>query len=184
MAETTTVARPYARAAFEHAKGKKSGLKKWSELLTVLATVVHDTAMQAAISSPALSFEDKAGLVLDVCRATVGDKAVSEDFVNFVRLLAENRRLETVTEIAALYEMLKAEAEKSIKAEVRSAFELDDAQKAKIAEALKQRLQRDVDVDVVVDESLLGGAIIRAGDVVIDGSARGQLAKFATALRQ
>lgn len=184
MAETTTVARPYARAAFEHAQATKGGLKKWSEVLATAAAVAGDPVMQNAFADPAMTAADRADVFLDVVRSAAGDKAVSGEFGNFVRLLAENRRLALLPEIVAMFETLKAEAEKSIHAEVISAFEIGDEQKARIAAALKQRLQREVELDVTVDESLIGGAIIRAGDVVIDGSARGQLANFATALRQ
>ncbi len=184
MAETTTVARPYARAAFEHAQARKGGLKKWSEVLAAAAAVAADPAMQNAFADPALTVPERADVFLDVVRSVAGDKAVSEAFGNFVRLLAENRRLVLLPDIVAMFEALKAEAEKSIRAEVVSAFPIGDEQKTRLAAALKQRLQREIELEVTVDESLIGGAIIRAGDVVIDGSARGQLANFATALRQ
>lgn len=184
MAETTTVARPYARAAFEYAQSKKGGLKKWSEALSAAATIASDAGMQALLASPTLSAADKTTLLVDLCRAAAGDKAISDEFCNFVRLLADNGRLRSLVDIAALYEVFRSEAEKTIHAEIISAFEVDDEQKARIVTALKKRFNRDVALECRVDQSLIGGAVIRAGDVVIDGSVGGQLAKFATALRQ
>ena len=93
MAETTTVARPYARAAFEHAQAKKGGLKKWSKVLAAAAAVAADPAMQNAFADPALMVAERADVFLDVVRSAAGDKPVAEEFGNFVRLLAENRRL-------------------------------------------------------------------------------------------
>ncbi len=184
MAEMTTVARPYARAAFEYAQAEQGGLKTWSELLAAASNVAADASVQALIGSPSLSAADKAALVLEVSGEAAARAAGAENFGNFVRLLAENNRLAALSEIAALFEALKAEAERTLHAEVISAFEVTEPQREKLAAALKQRFDRDVVLECRVDESLIGGAIIRAGDVVIDGSARGGLAELATALRQ
>jgi len=183
MAETTTVARPYARAAFEYAQASEGGLKAWSELLTAAAAVAAEPAMQNAFADPAFSIDERMGLILDIVRAATGDRAGGEEFGNFIRLLAESRRLALLPEIAAMFEVLRTQAERSIRAELITAFPIDDAQQARIAQALSNRYQREVELEVVVDEDLIGGAIIRAGDEVIDGSARGHLANFAAALR-
>lgn len=179
MAETTTVARPYARAAFEYANAKKGGLKRWSEMLELAASLVSDTSMRIHLASPGYSAEQKAGVILDIC----GEK-LTKAGSNFIRLLAEKNRLPLLPEIASLFEELRAEAEKTLEAEMISALPVDEAQREQIARALSARLQRDVVLNCVVDESLLGGAIIRAGDLVIDGSAQGKLAQLAAALRQ
>lgn len=178
MAEMTTVARPYARAAFEHAQAGKA-LKEWSDALQLAAAVVTDESMQAYLASPDVNADEKGQTVLEVCGDTLAD-----DSRNFIKLLAENRRLTLIPEIQVVYEELRAEAEKTLEADVITAFELSDEQTALLADALKQRLDRDVVVNCVVDENLIGGAVVRAGDLVIDGSALGKLEKLATSLRQ
>jgi F-type H+-transporting ATPase subunit delta len=184
MAETTTVARPYARAAFELAQAKKGGLKRWSDTLRIAAVVAADENMRLALASPRLSTEEKADLFLGICAAINDGKDVFKDGRNFIKLLAENHRLYTIPEIATIFEELRKEAEKSVQAQIISAYPITDAQRNSIAKGLKAKLNRDVVLECAVDESLISGAIIRAGDLVIDGSARGQLAKLATTLRQ
>lgn len=179
MAETITIARPYGRAAFEYAQARKGGLKKWSEMLHMAAAVVQDPTMQAILDDPARSSDEKAGQLLEVC----GD-ALTRAGANFIKLLAENRRLGLLPDILEVYEELRAEAEKTVDAEMVSAFPVDDAQLQQISQALSNRLQREVNLSCTVDENLIGGAIIRAGDLIIDGSAQGALDKLATALRQ
>lgn len=179
MAETITIARPYGRAAFEYAQARKGGLKKWSDMLATATAVTQDPTMQAILDDPDRSSEQKAGIILEICGDTL-TKAGS----NFVKLLAENRRLGLLPDILAVYEELRAEAEKTVEAEMVSAFPVDDAQLQTIAQALSNRLQREVNLSCTIDEELIGGAIIRAGDLIIDGSARGSLEKLATALRQ
>ncbi len=183
MAETTTVARPYARAAFEQARSQEGGLKQWSGMLQALAAVARDPLMQSALADPKLGADQKARLLLDIC-AEIPDVDIAQEGHNFVKVLAENRRLAALPNIAILFEELRSEAEKAVHVNVISAHPLGNEQRDKIAAKLRQKLQCDeIDLEVTVDESLLGGAIIRAGDLVIDGSARGQLAKLATALR-
>ena len=184
MAERTTVARPYAKAVFEQAQAKKGGLKQWSELLQVAALVATDESIRPVLASPRLSAEEKADLLLDICSEVYGNKNIWKQAGNFIKLLAENHRLNAIPEIMVIFERLRAEAEQTLHAELISAFEVSDEQRDRIAARLKEKLKRDIELEVSVDESLMGGAIIRAGDLVIDGSARGQLARLATALRQ
>lgn len=179
MAELTTIARPYARAAFEAASAEDGGLARWSEMLQLAAAIASDPAMQDVLAGPALDSQHKAGLFLELC----GDQ-LSPEGSNFIRLLAENNRLAVLPDIAAVFEELRAEAEQTVEAELVSAFEVSDAQRDQIAAALSKRLGREVVLNCTVDDSLLGGAIIRTGDLVIDGSAQGKLAKLAVALRQ
>ena len=179
MAELTTVARPYARAAFEYANARRGGLKRWSEMLMQSAQVVEERSMRLLLASPAHSAEEKAELLLDIC-----GKDFTKAGNNFIKLLAENQRLNLLPEISRVFEALRAEAEKTIEAEMISAFPVDDAERDDIAAALGKKLNRDVVLNCTVDESMLGGAIIRAGDLVIDGSVRGKLTKLAAALRQ
>ncbi|WP_297809285.1 F0F1 ATP synthase subunit delta [uncultured Methylophaga sp.] len=176
MAEAITIARPYANAVFSLAQ-EKGELKAWSDLLAVLAQCVSEPEMQSIITSPAVSDEQ----VVDVLADIAGD-SMTTDAKHFLALLAENDRLLLMTEITVLFEALRAEAEKQMTADVISARELSPEQADKISAALKQRLGRDITLNTSIDESLLGGAIIRAGDLVIDGSALGKLNRLANAI--
>ncbi len=176
MAELTTVARPYAQAVFERAQAT-GRFADWSDELHFAAAVATDSQMENMIESTRLTKVELADLFIGVCAEQLGEEAR-----NLVRLLAENRRLVLLPEIAAVYEVLRAEAESTVEAEMVSAYPLEDAQRARIAEALKTRLGRNVTLSATVDESLIGGAIIRAGDLVIDGSVRGKLGRLASAL--
>lgn len=177
MAETTTIARPYARAAFAAASDEEDGLAKWSQMLQFAAGVADDPQMQAILADPEHDDAVKAGLILDISSAQLSGAGS-----NFIKLLAENQRLDILPEIAAVYEELRAEAEKTVEAEMVSAFAVSDEQREKIAAALSRRLEREVVLKVTVDEALIGGAVIRAGDLVIDGSAHAKLAKLSAQL--
>jgi F-type H+-transporting ATPase subunit delta len=161
MAEKTTIARPYAQAIFDIAK-EQGALKEWSAMLDLAANVAADPTMQALIDSPRHTDAQVVELFLNVC----GDK-LSDVGKSMIRVLGENKRLE---------------AEKTIEAEVESATTLTDAQLAAISAALKARLGREVSFKCSINESLLGGAIIRAGDLVIDGSVVGKLTKLQSTL--
>ena len=176
MAEKSTIARPYAQAAFDLAQ-QKGELKAWSDMLSTLAIVVGDEQMKNLIGNPLVGKDALVDLVLKVC----GD-ALNQEGQNFVRILADNKRLDVVAEIASLYEAHRAEAESTVEAEVITAFPLNDTQKDSLVSALKQKLGREVSLAVQTDESLIGGAIVRAGDMVIDGSVTGHLDKLAQAL--
>ncbi len=176
MAELTTIARPYAQAIFALAK-EQSDLKGWSAMLQNAALVAADPEMIKLIDSPRLEKADLAQLFVDVCGSTLNDFGK-----NMVHVLADNDRLALLPEIAALYEVERASAEGTVQAEVVSATPLSEAQKQGIAGALTKRLGRDVVLDCKVDETLLGGAIIRAGDMVIDGSVVTKLSKLGSTL--
>ena len=176
MAEKSTIARPYAEAVFALAK-EQSQLKQWSDTLNAAAIVTTNADMQAMISNTNVDKAQLANLILDVC----GSKFSAEG-KNLVKLLAENRRLPMLDEIAAQYEELRAEEEKTIDAEVVAPFEVSAAQQKQIAEKLKARLGREVTLSCRVDPTLLGGAIIKAGDLVIDGSTKGQIQKLSIEL--
>ena len=176
MAEKSTVARPYALAAFELAR-EKDELAKWTEMLQFAALVASDETMQQYIGNPHVTRETLSKLFINVCSDQLTDLGK-----NFIKVLIDNHRLDVLPEIAMLYEQHRAEAERTIDAEVISAFPLSDAQQAMLADKLKQRLGRSVNLIAKVDANLLGGAIVRAGDLVIDGSVNGQIDKLAQAL--
>jgi len=176
MAEKSTIARPYAEAVFQLADAG-SQLKEWSALLQTVTLIAADADMQSIIGNTSVNKEQLAQLMIDVA----GD-VMTEQGKNLIKLLAENRRLDVVAEITEQFETLKATAEKTVEAEVISALEISAAQQSLIAEKLKARLGREVSLTCSVDESLMGGAIIKAGDMVIDGSVSGQLNKLSVEL--
>ncbi len=178
----TTIARPYARAAFEDAYASGE-LQRWSDLLQAATIVAAEPSMRGLLVTPQLSYQQKAELLLDIC-SEVCTAGIPEAGRHFITLLAENHRLTVLPYIVILFEKRRAEAEKTVQAELVSAFPVTDAQRDQIAAGLQARLKRTILLDCQVDESLIGGAIIRAGDLVIDGSVRGQLQKLATALHQ
>ncbi len=176
MAEKSTLARPYAQAIFELAQSQRV-LPAWSEHLQRLALAVNDLNVRRLIVSPRVTDDQRVAIIAEVAGNRPGDKVVG-----LLRVLARNRRLGVLPEIAALYEKLRAEAERSLEAEVVSAFDITEEQKRQLAAALKKRLDREVSLTCRTDASLIGGAIVRAGDLVIDGSVTGKLGKLAVAL--
>ncbi len=180
MAEKSTIARPYAEAVFETAQASGQ-LKEWSALLQTVALITADADMQNIIGNTSVNKEQLAQLIIDVADSGK-ENVMTDQGRNLVRLLTENRRLDVVAEICEQFETLKAEAEKTVEAEIISAQEVSAAQQALIADKLKARLGREVSLKCTVDESLMGGAIIKAGDMVIDGSVSGQLNKLSVEL--
>ncbi|MBT8116658.1 MAG: F0F1 ATP synthase subunit delta [Gammaproteobacteria bacterium] len=176
MAEALTIARPYAQAAFKFAS-EQNKLKEWSDMLGLLAAVADDSSMRELIDSPHLTEQQLASLFINI-----GGERLDGKCANFVRVLAANRRLGLLPEIATLFEVQRSEAEGTVKAELVSAFPATEAQQAGVIDSLRRRLGRDVTLTCTTDASLLGGAIIRAGDLVIDGSVRGKLDRLGTAL--
>jgi F-type H+-transporting ATPase subunit delta len=176
MAEKSTIARPYAEAVFQTAEAAGQ-LQQWSDMLQTVAVIAADADMQAVIGNTSVNKAQLAQLIIDVA----GD-VMTEQGNNLIKLLAENRRLDVVAEIAEQFETLKAEAEKTVEAEMVSALEVSAEQQSMIADKLKARLGRAVSLTCRVDESLMGGAIIKAGDMVIDGSVSGQLNKLSVEL--
>lgn len=177
MAELTTLARPYAKAAFEHAQANQQ-MAQWSDMLALAAAVSQDDTVQRMLKAPRLTSTEKAATFIEVC----GD-ALNAQVRNFIQVLAENERLLLLPEIAALFELYKSEREKSVDVEVTSAFALSAEQQDKLAKVLSARLSREVRLHAAEDPALIGGVVIRAGDLVIDGSVRGKIAKLAEALK-
>jgi len=176
MSEAITTARPYAQAAFDEAQ-KQADLKGWAAALLAGAEAVSNPEVAMLIRNPRATPKQVEGVMCALCGVKAGS---TQD--NFIRLLAENRRLAVLPEIAALYEALRAEAEKALEVTVASAFDLNDAQKQKITDALTKRMNRKITLKCETDKLLVGGAVIRAGDQVIDGSVRARLGEMANAL--
>jgi len=176
MAEPATLARPYARAAFDLAWEEKK-LGEWSALLSGLADAVRDPRVSQWIGHPAIG----RGQLADVLIAAYGTQ-LSEHAKNLLKLLAEYHRLKLVPAIAEQFELLKAEAEKKVDVEVTSAVPVDAAQQKALADAIRKRVARDVDIEWKTDPELLAGARVRAGDLVIDHTLVGDLEQLRTAL--
>ena len=176
MAELRTLARPYAKAAFSVAR-EQDQLAEWYRVLTIAGQITAIKDIRQLLSNPGLEEQKKADMILEVAEA--GD---SEQVRNFFSVLAENRRLALLTEISALFNMYRADLERTVDIEVTAAFELTDEQQQKLAQALSKKLDRQVSLAALLDKSLIGGVIIRTGDMVIDASVRGKLTKLADAL--
>jgi F-type H+-transporting ATPase subunit delta len=177
MAEPSTVARPYAEAAFKLAD-EAGALGKWAEMLGMLAQVAQDPRVQAAVADPNLSDAQAAGLFIGILAGRLNAEAE-----NFVRVLAQNGRLGLLAEIHAQFLALKNEREGVLEAEVYSAFELSQAQVAELVQRLEKKTGRQVKAKVEIDKNLIAGVRIVLGDKVIDGSARAQLGALETALK-
>lgn len=173
MADKSTVARPYAKAAFEEARDR-NGLGPWSDALRTAATVIGDSRVHSLLGNPHVTPAELADLVSEIAGPKLG-----EEGRNFIRTLADNRRLAFLPEISALFDELKSEAEGVIDVTVTSAAPLDDAQQGNLAAALERRLGRTVRLQCATDPTLIGGAVLRAGDLVIDGSLRARLERIA-----
>jgi F-type H+-transporting ATPase subunit delta len=177
MAEPSTVARPYAEAAFKLADAANA-LGRWSEMLAELALVAQDQRVRAAIADPKLSDAQVAGIFISI----LSGKLTGEG-ENFVRILAENKRLELLPLIHEQFEALKNEREGVVEAEVHSAFELTEAQIADLVQRLEKKTGRKVRTQIHIDKDLIGGVKVVLGDKVIDGSVRAQLGALETALK-
>lgn len=177
MAENVTLARPYAEAAFQLAKGA-SALPAWSQALGNLAAISASAEMQSCISDPRLAPEKLATLFVGIA----GDGLAAEQ-QNFVRVLVDNDRLQVLPEIAELFDELKNAHEGVREAVVESAFPLDAAATAGIVADVEKKLGCKIQATVAVVPELIGGVRIAIGDEVIDASVRGKLAAMATALK-
>jgi len=169
MAEASTLARPYAQAIFELAN-ENSQLSQWSQTMQALAMIAADDQMRALVIDPNIPRAD----VLDIF-FTLATDSLTEQGNNLLKLLSENGRLSLLPKIASQYEVLRAEAENVIEAELISAFEVSDEQKATVEKGLQKRLGRTVHLSCCIDPTLIGGAVVRAGDLVIDGSVQARL---------
>jgi F-type H+-transporting ATPase subunit delta len=176
MAESITLARPYANAAFEVAAADND-LAQWSDMLKMLTAVTSQAKISDLLKRPALSAEMQSDALLQICGDTVSGKGG-----NLIRLLAENRRLALLPQISELFDTLKDAREKSIDVELSTAYALSDAVVASLTAALEKRLDRTVKLHSTVNKELIGGVVIRAGDTVIDNSVRGKLNKLAESL--
>ena len=176
-AELPTIARPYARAAFSRGLDQADGLGTWFRMLNLLAAAVSEPIVEEALDNPTLTTEDETDILLEL----MGDD-LNQDGQNFVNVLAENGRLALLPTIFELFELLKANHEKTMDVAVTSAFDVSDQEKTELGTALQRMLQRDINLETEVDESLIGGVVIRAEHTVIDDSVKGRLGKLSQVL--
>lgn len=174
----TRIARPYAQAVFDTA-AKEGDLAGWSEKLSLLAAVSEDATIQTMVASPRVTADQLADALNNIC----GDK-IGSSGQNLVRLLARNRRVSALPDIATQFEKLRSESEQMVEAELITAQNVTDDQVRKLAQALEKKLGRAVKLESRVDPSLMGGAVIKTGDLVIDGSVTTKLSKLNSALSQ
>lgn len=174
--ELTTCARPYARAAFEYARDA-GRLSEWSAMLSLSAGVCSYPNVAGLLSNPRLSGGEQAQTIIDLCQ-----ESLDGPYTNFLRILSEYRRLMLLPEIATLYARLQAEEERSQQVLVISAMPLSQQQQDQLAQKMAARLGCSVRLETEIDDSILGGIIVKAGDMVIDGSLRARLGKLAEAM--
>ena len=176
MANTTTIARPYAKAIFELALTHQN-LQVWSSLLMLWAQFTEATEVQDYLNNPNVALEAKTSLLMDV----VG-KQDSPMALNLIQILAHHKRLGIFPELLLQYQALREDFEKTLMVQVRSFTALSNEEEARLKTSLAKRLNRDIGLHVMIDPTLLGGAVIQAGDLVIDGSLLGKLNKLGAAL--
>lgn len=182
MSDSSTVARPYARAIFELAS-RDGNLTEWSEALALAADILTDDAAREFLARPNLDHAARADFVTSICEEAGGKGLLgSAHGQNLLRLLAENGRVGALADIAAQYDALKAHAENRVKVKLTTAAAVGEKVAAGISKALEERLGRQVELELLVDEELLGGAVIRAEDMVIDGSVKYRLEQLAATL--
>jgi len=187
MADHGIVARPYAQAVFELARGDGQ-LGAWSQFLQLATVLVTDPAVGRRLATPGANLAELAGAIADICREKLGNPAplaagAASQGANFLKLLVENRRLGALPDIVRRFEELKAEAENTLEVTLTTASAVGDEQRARLADTLKKRFGRDIRLTVELDPGLIGGARLKVGDRVIDGTVRTGLDKLATALR-
>lgn len=178
-----TIARPYASAIFELASRSRA-LDGWSEQLSLLSSISSDEAIARMLADPALPGEVKSHRLIDLIEAQDSAVSAPAELRNFLRLLGLNKRLEILAEVSVEFERLKAEAQKRHQVFVTTAYALEGDQRARLEEKLCKRLGGYVEIHEVVEPGLIGGAVIRHGDEVIDGSLRGRLSRLDERLRQ
>lgn len=176
MAELVTIARPYAEAVFQLAR-EKSNLAGWSDMLALLAAVAADPQVQACINNPNVSTQQIENLILGIAGAKLDGTGR-----NFVQVLAQNRRLELLPQIQALYEERRHENEGVLEARIISALPINDEQTKQLVARLETKYQRKISAQVELDPQLIGGVKILVGDKVIDATVRGRLDAMAAAL--
>ncbi len=180
MSSLTTLARPYAKAAFELAQGEQS-LAQWDDMLSLAGDIVMEKSMASLLDSPHVSNAQALKIITDTAADTEGE-AFTARFRDFLAVLADNGRLPLLPYITSIYRRLREEAEQRLRVKVVSAIPLDEDQSARMRDALARRFEREIELENEIDTRVIGGAVVYAGDQVIDGSLRGRLQKLSNSL--
>ena len=176
MSSLATLSRPYAKAAFELASSAQA-LQPWDDMLTLCSEIVSEPSMAELLDSPHVSSQQFVSIITDAA-----GEQLSESFVRFLSVLADNGRLPLLPELTRLYGDLRREAEKRLSVKVVSAVPLDEDQQQRMSDALAKRFEREIELVNEIDADVIGGAVVYAGDQVIDGSLRGRLQKLSSSL--
>jgi len=176
MADNTTTARPYANAVYDLAS-ENATIESWGDALANMAAIVSDSQVASLLDDPSTGKADKGEILIQILDGKLTDKQQ-----NLVRLMAENGRLKLMPDVAEQFEVARAKAENIVEAEVTSAFKLTAKQTSEITNTLKNKLGCDITLSTSVDETLIGGVIIKAGDTIIDASMKSQLDSLALSL--
>ena len=176
MADLITIARPYAKAAFDFAV-EKDNVDQWLEMITFIGQVASNDSVVKMLKATT-SASDMADLFIKV-----GGEQLNENGQNLIKVMAQNERLSVLPEVAVLFAQYRDDYLKQVDADVTSATELSDVQQADLAASLEKRLARKVKLNVSIDKSLVAGVIIRVGDLLIDGSVRGKLDRLSNQLQ-
>ena len=176
MSNVTTLARPYAKAAFDLAEAD-GATGNWNDMLVLASAMVAEESIQNLLYSPEISNSQLVKILSD----TAGE-AFNGRFRDYLSVVAENKRLPLLSEITDLYQRLREEADKLLRVKVVSAFELEEDQAARLKDALAKRFDREILLESEVDSSVIGGAVVYAGGQVIDGSLRDRLTKLSNSL--
>jgi len=176
MADNTTTARPYAKAVYDLAS-ENSAIESWGDALANLAAVVTDSQVASLLDDPSTGKADKGEILIQIMADKLTDKQQ-----NMVRLMAENGRLKLMPDVAEQFEVARAKAENVVEAQVTSAFELTPEQVSELTNTLKNKLGCEITLSTSVDETLIGGVVIKAGDTIIDASMKSQLDSLALSL--
>jgi F-type H+-transporting ATPase subunit delta len=176
MSSLATLSRPYAKAAFELASGEQA-LQQWDDMLTLCSEIVSEPVVANLLDSPHVSNQQ----AVDIIRDAAGEN-LSSTFGDFLTVLADNGRLALLPELTRLYGDLRREAEKRLSVRVVSAVALDEDQQRRLGDALARRFDREIELVNEIDAGVIGGAVVYAGDQVIDGSLRGRLQKLSSSL--
>ena len=176
MQETLTIARPYAQAVFEQAR-EEGKFSDWTNMLELLGLVVADDDMKMVLNNPRLDGEFLANFIIEI-----GSGHLSETGQNFVHVLADAGRLTVLPEISALFAEKRAEAESTVEVEVTSAYPLNAEQESSISKAMAEHFGKNIEITSVINESLIGGVVIKIGDSVIDASMKGRLKELSNVI--
>ena len=176
MSSIATLARPYAKAAFELARDQNA-LAGWDDMLSLASAIVADDAMASLLESPEVSSADAVEMISEI-----GGESFDDRFRGFLKVLATNGRLPLLPQVTRLFQQFRAEAENRLRVKVVSAIPLDEDQAERMRAALARRFDCEIELDNEIDKGVIGGAVVYAGDQVIDGSLRGRLEKLSNSL--